>query len=66
MKTGSRIASARAREILTARGHPGIEATVVTENGGGEWPSPSPGHRSVNTKSSSPTTADQDSGARAS
>ena len=34
MKTGSKIASVRAREILTARGHPGIEATVVTENGG--------------------------------
>jgi enolase len=33
MKTGSAIASVKAREILTARGHPGIEATVVTENG---------------------------------
>src|SRR3989304_7319608 len=33
MTTGSRIESIRAREILTARGHPGIEATAVTETG---------------------------------
>ena len=33
MSTGSNIESVKAREILTARGHPGIEATVVTENG---------------------------------
>jgi enolase len=30
---GSNIKSIRAREVLTARGHPGIEATVLTENG---------------------------------
>ena len=34
MTTASKIESVKAREILTARGHPGIEATVVTENGG--------------------------------
>ena len=34
MATGSKIESVRAREVLTARGHPGIEATVATENGG--------------------------------
>jgi enolase len=33
MQTGTKIASVRAREVLTARGHPGIEATVVTQNG---------------------------------
>jgi enolase len=33
MRAGSKIASVVAREILTGRGHPGIEATVVTENG---------------------------------
>jgi enolase 1/2/3 len=33
MATGSMIESVRAREILTARGHPGIEATVATANG---------------------------------
>ena len=35
MRTGSKIASVVAREVLTGRGHPGIEATVVTENGAG-------------------------------
>ena len=34
MTTGSKIASVKAREILTARGHPGIEATLLTEDGG--------------------------------
>jgi enolase len=33
VRTGSKIVSVVAREILTGRGHPGIEATVVTENG---------------------------------
>jgi enolase len=35
MKTGSKIESVSAREILTARGHPGIEATVETAGGRG-------------------------------
>ncbi len=34
MAAGSRIERVTAREVLTGRGHPGIEATVVTENGG--------------------------------
>jgi enolase len=34
MSEGSKIASIKAREIFTQRGHPGIEAVVVTENGG--------------------------------
>ena len=33
MGTGSFIKSVSAREIYSERGHPGIEATVVTENG---------------------------------
>jgi enolase len=34
MNSGAKIESVRAREILTGRGHPGIEATVRTVNGG--------------------------------
>lgn len=34
MAAGSRIDTVTAREVLTGRGHPGIEATVVTENRG--------------------------------
>ncbi len=34
MTNGSGIETIRAREVLTGRGHPGIEATVVTQNGG--------------------------------
>jgi enolase len=30
---GSKITSVFARQVFTERGHPGIEATVVTENG---------------------------------
>jgi enolase len=33
MVSGSQIKSVSAREIFSERGHPGIEATVVTENG---------------------------------
>jgi enolase len=33
MQTGSMIESVRAREILTGRGHPGIEASITTRNG---------------------------------
>ncbi len=33
MFTGSRIKEVYAREILSQRGHPSVEATVVTENG---------------------------------
>jgi len=34
MAQGSLIKSVSAREIFSERGHPGVEATVVTENGG--------------------------------
>jgi len=33
MKSGSSIKWVSAREVFSDRGHPGIEATVVTENG---------------------------------
>src|SRR5450756_684210 len=34
MPTGTLIRSIAAREVFSDRGHPGIEAVVVTENGG--------------------------------
>ena len=34
MPTGSTIVSVTARQVFSERGHPGIEATVVTKNGG--------------------------------
>ncbi len=33
MRSDSRIKSVRAREILSVRGHPAVETTVITENG---------------------------------
>ena len=33
MSNGSKIKDVYAREILSGRGHPSIEATVITENG---------------------------------
>lgn len=33
MPAGSKIVSVRAREVFSERGHPGIETTVVTQNG---------------------------------
>lgn len=34
MNSGSTITSVSAREVFSDRGHPGVECTVVTENGG--------------------------------
>ena len=33
MRKDSRIESVTARQIFSDRGHPGVEATVITENG---------------------------------